>query len=186
MKRDRKRWEMTLKKICHNCFVFFHWAATDFWLGWLDTYFQLLSHKREKSCWWWPENAKPAFIRSFGLLVIDMVEYFCQDFAPNMMMVVHFFRRHHQFCHRRRTNIITSHSIGAERLQLKRANFLLLPTIRLKPPLTNTFFCSSELLCSSFVLCTVLSIFCILLDRLTQPRLTLYQEYPSYLVNARK
>ena len=88
--------------------------------------------------------------RSFGLLVIDMVEYFCQDFAPNMMMVVHFFRRHHQFCHRRRTNIITSHSIGAERLQLKRANFLLLPTIRLKPPLTNTSFAATH--CSALLL----------------------------------
>ena len=84
------------------------------------------------------------------------------------------------------SNIISSHSIGAE---LKRANFLLLPTIQAEPShhwqILHSQHCTVLLLLYSALICSSFN-FCILLERLTQPRLTLNQEYPSYLLNANK
>ena len=151
--------------------------------GWLDTYFQLLLHKREKSCWCWPGNAKPAFIR-FGtasvLLVIDVVKY-CR---PNMTTVV--FRQDHQFCHRRRPILLVLTQLE---LSLKEPIFYSFQQSKPSRAIIDKYFIRSTALYCCY--CTlhwsaVLSIFCILLERLTQPRLTLNQEYPSYLLDIRQ
>ena len=151
--------------------------------GWLDTYFQLLLHKREKSCWCWPGNAKPAFIR-FGTALVFVGHWRGQVLSSKYDEGC--FSAGSSILSSPPSNIISSHSIGAE---LKRANFLLLPTIQAEPShhwqILHSQHCTVVLLLYSALICSSFN-FCILLERLTQPRLTLYQEYPSYLLDIRQ